>query len=103
MSISAMTKKRDRGDYFKQRRAKLAAERKALEAQAAPAPGAALSETLLVRVSPTMLACIDHARKGGLFQRSRSEWARLVLAEAIDAHVPRDVRERLQSPPKTTT
>ena len=74
-----MAVKRDRGDYFKQRRAKLAAERAALE----PPKGKALTETVLVRMSGDMLAAIDQARRAGLFEVSRSEYLRGVIAEKL--------------------
>ena len=75
--------KRDRGDYFKQRRAKLKAEREALEAAAAPPAGKALSETVLVRGSGDMLAAIDRARTAGLFSVTRSEYIRNTLMEKL--------------------
>lgn len=74
-----MQKKRDRGDYFKERRARLAAERAALE----PPKGKALTETVLVRVSGDMLVAIDQARRAGLFEISRSEFIRGVIAEKL--------------------
>lgn len=78
-----MTKKRDCGDYFKRRRAKLPAEREELEAKAAPPAGKQLSETLLVRMSGDMLAAIDDAKRHGLIELSRSEYVRNVLIEKL--------------------
>ena len=106
------TKKRDHGDYFKKRRARLKAEREALEQKVAGEwhptkertdPGVALSETLLVRISPTMMACIDYARRDQLFIKSRSEWARNALEIAINKHVPRDVQAQFREATQPTT
>ena len=83
-----MTKKRERGDYFKRRRAKLAAEREELEAKTTPPAGKQLSETLLVRVSGDMLAVIDDARRDGLIEVSRSEYVSNVLIERLGSAQP---------------
>ena len=75
--------KRDRRDYFKQRRAKLKAERDALEAKTKPPGGKALTETLRIRVSGDFLSKLDRRARAGLFEQSRSEFCRYILAQHL--------------------
>ena len=80
--------KRDRGDYFKQRRARLKAERESLEAKATPPTNGRVSDAMTIRLSPKAVAAMDEARRGGLFERSRSQFMRDALAYYIKEGAP---------------
>lgn len=64
-----------RNAYYRERRQK---QKAALEA-AKPPDGGKLTETILVRVSQRAVFEVDKARRGGLFERSRSEFMRDAL------------------------
>lgn len=80
--------KRDRGDYFKQRRARLKAERDALEAQTKPPTDGRVKDAMTIRLSQKAVRAMDDARQGGLFERSRSQFMRDALVFYIKSGAP---------------
>jgi len=80
-----MATKRDRGDYFKRRRAAKAAELAELKAKSEPPTDKQLSSTIVLRLSPAAVHAIDDARGNGLFQRSRSEFVRDAVSHYLKA------------------
>ena len=83
-----MTTKRDRGDYFKRRRALKKEEVEQLRQEARGSDDIKLTANLIVRLSPKAMTAIDQARRSGMFERSRSEFVRDAVAYYIKAGSP---------------